>query len=411
METTTNPMHPYAPPALVPSSGSSEVTTTTAPGSDWMGSKLMTVENPLSIDYTQALTKEEDEIHPVVVSGGDGGGGHDDHHAEIAPTKVPEWIGNIIEKVFKVKKRGTTVEMECYCGLVQFISCLYVLPVVPFQMKRVGYDETSSIVATTVTCAIGSIASSFLTDMPLIIAPPTSVSIFLAVSMQQSNFSKDEGCAAVILSGASLVVIGALPPVARFISKLIPDCIQAATSVGIGLITALAGCIESTLDYPSPTHAFPHSLSHHVMIHIPNNVFIHIISFAASNSRHDGGQGNDLIFDVPSNCLTHSSDMSITPTPSIPSLPLSLHPLRCYVYSKSGDQGQIHDSGHGRYQLRSDHCHRLTHPRHGRTPLPHQGGVLRWPDIRHLHVVDLFGGMAQRHCRATRNRKYDRLPR
>ena len=245
METTLNPLHPYTHADPVPSSGSSDVTTTTAPGSDWMGSKLMTVEDPSTIDYTQALTKEDDEVHPIVVSDG-GGGGHDDHHTEIAPTKVPEWIGNIIEKVFKVKKRGTTVEMECYCGLVQFISCLYVLPVVPFQMKRVGYDETSSIVATTVTCAIGSIASSFLTDMPLIIAPPTSVSIFLAVSMQQSNFNKDEGCAAVILSGAGLVIIGALPPVARFMSKLIPDCIQAATSVGIGLITALAGCIEST---------------------------------------------------------------------------------------------------------------------------------------------------------------------
>ena len=111
-------------------------------------------------------------------------------------------------------------KMECFCGVVQFISCLYVLPVVPFQMKRVGYDETASIVATTVTCAIGSIASSFLTDMPLIIAPPTSVSIFLAVSMQQANFDKDMGCASVILSGAGLVVIGALPPVARFISKV-----------------------------------------------------------------------------------------------------------------------------------------------------------------------------------------------
>ena len=176
------------------------------------------------------------------------GGGHDDdgHSVAIAPTRVPEWICDIIEKVFKIRKRKTTVEvrefvpwwmvlyctrldisrphsppkMECFCGVVQFISCLYVLPVVPFQLKRVGYDETASIVATTVTCAIGSIVSSFLTDMPLIIAPPTSVSIFLAVSMQQANLDKDLGCAAVILSGAGLVVIGAVPPVARFISKV-----------------------------------------------------------------------------------------------------------------------------------------------------------------------------------------------
>lgn len=49
------------------------------------------------------------------------------------------------------------------------------------------YDETGSIIATTVCCAIGSIIAAFLTDMPFIIAPPTSVSIFLAVSMQQQG--------------------------------------------------------------------------------------------------------------------------------------------------------------------------------------------------------------------------------
>jgi xanthine/uracil/vitamin C permease (AzgA family) len=118
--------------------------------------------------------------------------------------------------------------MECYCGVVQFISCLYVLPVVPYQMKRVGYDETASIVATTVTCAIGSIVASFVTDMPLIIAPPTSVSIFLAVSMQQEGLGKDAGCAAVVLSGAALAFVGACPPLARFISKVCARCPDSA---------------------------------------------------------------------------------------------------------------------------------------------------------------------------------------
>lgn len=94
--------------------------------------------------------------------------------------------------------------MEVYCGLIQFISCLYVLPVVPYQMKRVGYDETGSIIATTVCCAIGSIIAAFLTDMPFIVAPPTSVSIFLAVSMQQQGLSKDAGMIAQIVVTAGL---------------------------------------------------------------------------------------------------------------------------------------------------------------------------------------------------------------
>ena len=106
------------------------------------------------------------------------------------------------------------------CGIIQFISCLYVLPVVPFQMKRVGYDETASIIATACTCAIGCIASAFVTDMPLIIAPPTSVSIFLAVSMQQQGLAISSGNAAVIYSGIFLAVVGIFPPLGRFITKV-----------------------------------------------------------------------------------------------------------------------------------------------------------------------------------------------
>jgi adenine/guanine/hypoxanthine permease len=133
---------------------------------------------------------------------------------------MPPWLCDFIEPVFKVKKRKTTIENEFMCGLIQFISCLYVLPVVPFQMKRVGYDEQPSIIATCATCAIGSIISGFLTDMPFIIAPPTSVSIFLAVSMQQSGLRPREGNAAVMLSGAALMLVGAIPPLGRFLTKV-----------------------------------------------------------------------------------------------------------------------------------------------------------------------------------------------
>jgi AGZA family xanthine/uracil permease-like MFS transporter len=110
--------------------------------------------------------------------------------------------------------------MEIYTGIIQFISCLYVLPVVPFQMKRVGYDEQSSIIATSATCAIGCIIGAFLTDMPLIIAPPTSVSIFFAVSMQQAGMGYKEGNAALIISGAALAFLGVVPPVGRFFTRV-----------------------------------------------------------------------------------------------------------------------------------------------------------------------------------------------
>ena len=56
--------------------------------------------------------------------------------------------------------------------------------------------------------------------MPLIVAPPTSVSIFLAVAVQQEGLDHLKGNTAVMMSGAMLAVIGALPPLQRILAKV-----------------------------------------------------------------------------------------------------------------------------------------------------------------------------------------------
>ncbi len=94
------------------------------------------------------------------------------------------------------------------------------LPVVPFQMARVGYTEIPTVIATTLACAIGCFVGAFLTDMPLIIAPPTSVSIFMAVSMQQRGMNYMQGNAVLILSGAMLAFIGIFPPLGIFLTRV-----------------------------------------------------------------------------------------------------------------------------------------------------------------------------------------------
>ena len=110
--------------------------------------------------------------------------------------------------------------MEIYTGVIQFISCLYVLPVVPQQMARASYSDYNSVIATAVVCSIGCILGGIVTDMPLIVAPPTSVSIFFAVSMQQRRLSYIEGNASLLVSGAALACLGIFPPIGRFFTSV-----------------------------------------------------------------------------------------------------------------------------------------------------------------------------------------------
>lgn len=161
--------------------------------------------------------------------------------------KKANTLKRIIEESFEIKDRETSISQEIFFGYLHFISCLYVLPVIPAQMQAANYDKNASIEATALSCAFGCIISSYVTNLPFVIAPPTSVSIYVAVFMQQNLMDQNQGDTSVILSGFALLIIGVFKPLTSFVTKLIPDCIQASTAVGIGLITSLAGAIELEL--------------------------------------------------------------------------------------------------------------------------------------------------------------------
>lgn len=56
--------------------------------------------------------EEADIHHPPALKPGTIAPGHDDHGHEIAPTHFPEWFVDIVNYVFKIKKRKTTIEVS-----------------------------------------------------------------------------------------------------------------------------------------------------------------------------------------------------------------------------------------------------------------------------------------------------------
>jgi len=50
------------------------------------------------------------------------------------------WFERLLEIIFRLRHRGVTAREELYYGLIQFISCLYVLAVVPQQLEAAGYN-------------------------------------------------------------------------------------------------------------------------------------------------------------------------------------------------------------------------------------------------------------------------------
>lgn len=156
------------------------------------------------------------------------------------------WFNEMCEVLFKLSRRKATIKSEVYYGVIHYISCLYCLAVVPQQLLAAGYGSRKTIVAVALCSGIGSICCGLFANLPFVLAPPTVVSIFLSVFLQQNSEGPKEGSLAVLISGFLLLFFG-WRPLGRFTSRLIPIAIQVGTAVGIGLLTALAGSTEVDL--------------------------------------------------------------------------------------------------------------------------------------------------------------------
>jgi xanthine/uracil/vitamin C permease (AzgA family) len=68
-------------------------------------------------------------------------------------------------------------------------------------------------------CGIGCIIGGLFANLPFIIAPPTAISIFLSIFLQQNRLDTAVGNQAVVASGIGLIFLG-YRPLGRFLSQV-----------------------------------------------------------------------------------------------------------------------------------------------------------------------------------------------
>ena len=68
-------------------------------------------------------------------------------------------------------------------------------------------------------CAVGCFIAGLVANLPFIVAPPTAISIFLSIYLQERNADKQVGSSAVVLSGLALILFG-WRPLATFATKV-----------------------------------------------------------------------------------------------------------------------------------------------------------------------------------------------
>lgn len=147
----------------------------------------------------------------------------------------------MLEKLFKLNAKNTSVKTEIIAGITTFLAMAYILGVNPGILGDAGMDPQAVFMATAISAAIASIVMGLLANYPVALAPGMGVNALFSYTVVMSmGFSWQAALAAVFVSGVVFLLIS-VTGIRKMIINAIPKQLKLAIGAGIGFFIAFVG--------------------------------------------------------------------------------------------------------------------------------------------------------------------------
>ncbi len=153
----------------------------------------------------------------------------------------------MLEKLFALSERGTTVKTELMAGLTTFITMAYIIFVAPGVLSAAGMDPNAVFIATCLGAGLVTIAMGLLVNYPICSAPGVGILAFYAFTVcigMQVPWQTALG--AVFISGLVFLFL-TVTHIRQMIIEGIPNSLKSAITVGLGLFICIIGLKMSGL--------------------------------------------------------------------------------------------------------------------------------------------------------------------
>ena len=146
-----------------------------------------------------------------------------------------------MEKIFKLKERGTDFKTEVMAGLTTFMTMAYILVVNPGILSASGMAFGKVFAATALTSAIATLVMGFLANLPFALSAGMGLNAFFAYTICLGmGYSWQFALTAVFVEGLIFLLLTFLN-VREAIVNSIPASLKKAIAAGIGLFIAFIG--------------------------------------------------------------------------------------------------------------------------------------------------------------------------
>lgn len=146
-----------------------------------------------------------------------------------------------MEKLFKLKERGTNVRTEIIAGITTFLAMAYILAVNPSYLEIAGIPKAAAFSATAISAAIATLCMAFFANYPIALASGMGLNAFFAFTVCGAmGYSYQVALTAVFVEGIIFMILSLFKFREALVNK-IPSNLKFGITAGIGLfITIIA---------------------------------------------------------------------------------------------------------------------------------------------------------------------------
>jgi AGZA family xanthine/uracil permease-like MFS transporter len=159
----------------------------------------------------------------------------------------------VLERLFHLRERGTTVGAEVRGGAVTFATMCYIVFVQPAVLSQAaGMDFGAVLTATCLSAAFATLVMGLWANYPIAEAPLMGENFFFAVSVvSMAGVAWPVALGIVFWSGALFLLLTVLR-VRQLVLDAVPGALRAAIAAGIGLFIAFIGLTHAGVVVKSP---------------------------------------------------------------------------------------------------------------------------------------------------------------
>lgn len=158
----------------------------------------------------------------------------------------------LLERLFKLQAKGTTVRTELVAGMTTFMAVSYILFVNPIILAEAGIPKDAAIAATVWAAIFGSLLMGLWANFPVAVAPGMGLNAFFTYTVVLGmGLSWQAALGAVFISGVVFLLL-TLGGIRQAIINAVPMNLKSAIVVGIGLFIAFVGLQGSGIVVDSP---------------------------------------------------------------------------------------------------------------------------------------------------------------